>query len=93
MLPLGEKEGNIIAWRPSMCSTASPANWRLSSLRPKRIEWVIVPRGQLLRCIKAVYGVGAETFEDISPTPRRTKTPLDREQSQDITTDDPEPRS
>ena len=31
----------------------------------KKIEWVLVPRTQLLRTIKSVYGVGAETFEEL----------------------------
>ncbi|MEI6351611.1 MAG: type II/IV secretion system protein, partial [Verrucomicrobiota bacterium] len=31
----------------------------------KKIEWVLVPRTQLLRAIKTLYGVGAETFEEL----------------------------
>jgi len=55
----------------------------------RKLEWVIVPRGQLIRAIKAVYGVGAETFEEILQS-TRTYDGEEREQSQDITTDDPE---
>src|SRR5690554_6079877 len=31
----------------------------------RNIEWVLAPRGQLLRTIKKLYGVGAETFEEL----------------------------
>src|SRR3954470_13002104 len=55
----------------------------------RKLEWVIVPRGQLIRAIKTVYGVGAETFEEILQS-TRTYDGEEREQSQDITTDDPE---
>lgn len=56
----------------------------------RKLEWVIVPRGQLLRTIKALYGVGAETFEEILATTRTYEGDMDREQAQDITGDDPE---
>ncbi len=59
-------------------------------LAGKKIEWVIAPRAQLLRAIKAVYGVGAETFEEILLTSRTYDSDSDREQAQDITSDDPE---
>jgi type II secretory ATPase GspE/PulE/Tfp pilus assembly ATPase PilB-like protein len=57
-------------------------------LAGKKIEWVIVPRGQLIRTIKAVYGVGAETFDEILAS---TRTYDDTQSdTQDITGDDPE---
>jgi type II secretory ATPase GspE/PulE/Tfp pilus assembly ATPase PilB-like protein len=55
----------------------------------RRIEWVIVPRGLLLRTIKSVYGVGAETFEEILASTRTYDGEL-RDVAQDITSDDPE---
>ncbi len=36
-----------------------------AQLLKKKIEWVLVPRTQLLRAIKTLYGVGAETFEEL----------------------------
>jgi general secretion pathway protein E/type IV pilus assembly protein PilB len=65
---------------------------RLASqqLPGKKLEWVIVPRGQLLRSIKTLYGVGAETFDEILKTSRTYDGDDDRQQSQDITSDDPE---
>jgi general secretion pathway protein E/type IV pilus assembly protein PilB len=56
----------------------------------RKIEWVIVPRAQLFRAIKTVYGVGAETFEEILASTRTYDGGDEREQAQDITTDDPE---
>jgi general secretion pathway protein E/type IV pilus assembly protein PilB len=58
-------------------------------LSGKKIEWVIVPRGQLIRTIKALYGVGAETFEEILAS-TRTYDGEHVEETQDITSDDPE---
>ena len=59
-------------------------------LAGKNLEWVIVPRGQLLRAIKSLYGVGAETFDEILKTSRTYDGDDDRQQSQDISSDDPE---
>jgi general secretion pathway protein E/type IV pilus assembly protein PilB len=58
-------------------------------LAGKKIEWVLVPRGQLIRTIKALYGVGAETFEEILAS-TRTYDGEHVEETQDITSDDPE---
>jgi hypothetical protein len=41
-----------------------------SQLLKRPTEWVLVPRGQILRAMKTVYGVGAETFEEILKTNR-----------------------
>jgi type II secretory ATPase GspE/PulE/Tfp pilus assembly ATPase PilB-like protein len=56
----------------------------------KKLEWIIVPRGQLLRAIKTLYGVGAETFDEILKTSRTYDGDEDRQQAQDISSDDPE---
>ena len=56
----------------------------------KKLEWVLASRPQLLRAIKTVYGVGAETFEEILQTSRTYDSDLDREQAHDIASDDPE---
>jgi type II secretory ATPase GspE/PulE/Tfp pilus assembly ATPase PilB-like protein len=58
-------------------------------LAGKEIEWVLAPRGPLLRTIKRLYGVGAETFDEILQS-TRTYDSENREVAQDITTDDPE---
>ncbi|MFL6526884.1 MAG: type II/IV secretion system protein, partial [Chthoniobacterales bacterium] len=41
-----------------------------SQLLKKPAEWVLVPRGQILRTMKTLYGVGAETFDEILKTNR-----------------------
>ncbi len=56
----------------------------------RKIEWLVVPRGQLIRTIKTLYGVGAETFEEILASTRTYDGDGEREQAQDITSDDPE---
>src|SRR4030095_12848550 len=90
MLPLGEKDENTIRLATFDVFNSVARKLATQQLTPKRIEWVIVPRGQLLRCIKAVYGVGAETFEEIPANAKTYEDALDREQAQDITSDDPE---
>lgn len=55
----------------------------------KKIEWVLVPRTQLLRAIKTVYGVGAETFEELLQNTRHDAA--DQEgAAMDLNADDPE---
>jgi type II secretory ATPase GspE/PulE/Tfp pilus assembly ATPase PilB-like protein len=90
MLPLGHKDENTIRLATFDVFNSVARKLATQQLAPKRIEWVIVPRGQLLRCIKAVYGVGAETFEEILANAKTYEDALDREQAQDITSDDPE---
>ena len=41
-----------------------------SQLLDKPAEWVLVPRAQILRAMKTLYGVGAETFDEILKTNR-----------------------
>lgn len=57
-------------------------------LAGKKVEWVLVPRGQLLRTIKSLYGVGAETFDEILASTRTYDE--NRDETTDITSDDPE---
>jgi type II secretory ATPase GspE/PulE/Tfp pilus assembly ATPase PilB-like protein len=53
-------------------------------------EWVLVPRAQLLRAMKALYGVGAETFDEILKTNRTFEFSQEGETVTDINADDPE---
>jgi type II secretory ATPase GspE/PulE/Tfp pilus assembly ATPase PilB-like protein len=55
----------------------------------RSVEWVLAPRGPLLRTIKSLYGVGAETFEELLQT-TRTYDGDARDTAQDLTSDDPE---
>lgn len=56
----------------------------------KKLDWVLVPRTQLLRALKTVYGVGAETFDEILKSSRNLDAIDDRTQSMDLNADDPE---
>jgi len=89
MLPLAQKD-DVIRLATYDVFNVIARKMALQALPGKKIAWVVVPRGQLLRCIKAVYGVGAETFEEILANAKTYSDALDREQAQDITSDDPE---
>ncbi len=68
----------------------STARRLASQLVTKKIEWVLAPRAQLLRVIKEVYGVGAETFDEILKTNRTFDAFDERSQATDLNADDPE---
>ena len=70
----------------------NPVSRRLAQqqLSTKKLEWTIVPRGQLVRTIKALYGVGAETFEEILQSTRTYDNQNEDDIATDITSDDPE---
>jgi general secretion pathway protein E len=59
-------------------------------LLKKPAEWVLVPRAQILRAMKTLYGVGAETFDEILKTNRAFEVLQDTETSTDLNADDPE---
>ena len=62
----------------------------VQQLSGRAIEWVITPRGTLLRAIKTLYGVGAETFDELLKNTRSYDESIEREQAHDIAGDDPE---
>ena len=61
-----------------------------SQLLKRPTEWVLVPRAQILRAMKNVYGVGAETFDEILKTNRSFENIQDIESATDLNADDPE---
>ena len=61
-----------------------------SQLLDKPAEWVLAPRAQILRAMKTLYGVGAETFDEILKTNRSFEALQDIETSTDLDADDPE---
>jgi general secretion pathway protein E len=61
-----------------------------SQLLKRPVEWVLVPRAQILRAMKSVYGVGAETFDEILKTNRSFENSQDIESATDLNADDPE---
>ncbi|MGZ4965557.1 MAG: GspE/PulE family protein [Chthoniobacterales bacterium] len=61
-----------------------------SQLLKRPVEWVLVPRVQILRAMKTLYGVGAETFDEILKTRGSFDSLQDTEGSTDLNADDPE---
>jgi general secretion pathway protein E/type IV pilus assembly protein PilB len=61
-----------------------------SQLLKRPTEWVLVPRAQILRAMKTVYGVGAETFDEILKTNRSFEGVQDIETATDLDANDPE---
>jgi general secretion pathway protein E/type IV pilus assembly protein PilB len=90
ILPLGHGDKSA---RLATYDVFNNAARRLAAqlLPGKRIEWVLVPRTQLLRSIKTLYGVGAETFEEIlQTTGRNLEAGDERFEAMDLDADDPE---
>jgi len=88
MLPIETKEKSVVV------ATYDPFNQigrqLAAQLLKKPPEWVLVPRAQILRAMKALYGVGAETFDEILKTNRAFEVLQDGETATDINADDPE---
>src|SRR5438477_1009228 len=61
-----------------------------TQLLKQPVEWVLVPRAQLLRAMKTLYGVGAETFDEILKTNRSFEALQDTETAIELNADDPE---
>jgi len=90
ILPIGHGEKGL---RLATYDVFNSVARRLAAqlLPGKKIQWVLVPRTQLLRSIKALYGVGAETFEEIlQTTGRNLEAGDERFESMDLDADDPE---
>src|SRR5207237_2932397 len=68
ILPVQEKENSVMLATYDLFN--SVGRQLVAQLLKKPAEWVLVPRAQLLRAMKAVYGVGAETFDEILKTNR-----------------------
>ncbi len=61
-----------------------------TQLLNRPVEWVLVPRTPLLRTIKSVYGVGAETFDEILKSSRALDEVDEESVSMDISADEAE---
>ena len=88
ILPIELKENAIVLATYDLFN--SVARQLASQLLKKQVEWVLVPRGQILRAMKTLYGVGAETFDEILKTNRAFEADQDIESSTDLNADDPE---
>src|SRR5690349_22759680 len=88
ILPIEEKEKSVVLATYDLFN--STGRQLASQLLKKPAEWVLVPRAQLLRAMKTVYGVGAETFDEILKTNRGFEALQDSETAIELNDDDPE---
>jgi general secretion pathway protein E len=88
ILPIEVKENSVVLATYDLFN--SIGRQLASQLLKKPAEWVLVPRAQVLRAMKTLYGVGAETFDEILKTNRAFEVLQDGETSTDLTADDPE---
>jgi general secretion pathway protein E len=88
ILPIEVKENSVVVATYDVFNTVG--RQLVSQLLKKPAEWVLVPRAQLLRAIKTLYGVGAETFDEILKTNRAFEVLQDGETATDLSADDPE---
>src|SRR5262245_9153488 len=63
ILPIESKENSVVLATYDLFN--SIGRQLAGQLLKKPAEWVLVPRAQLLRAMKTLYGVGAETFDEI----------------------------
>jgi len=66
ILPIEGKENSVVLATYDLFN--SIGRQLATQLLKKPAEWVLVPRAQLLRAMKTLYGVGAETFDEILKT-------------------------
>src|SRR5690348_17133667 len=88
ILPLEVKETSVVLATYDLFN--SLGRQLAGQLLKKPVEWVLVPRAQLLRAMKALYGVGAETFDEILKSKRDFEILQEGETATDISSDDPE---
>ena len=88
ILPIEIKENAVILATYDLFN--STGRQLAAQLLTKPAEWVLAPRGQILRAMKTIYGVGAETFDEILKTNRAFEGLQDVETSTDLDADDPE---
>ena len=88
ILPIEIKENAVVLATYDLFN--SVGRQLASQLLDKSAEWVLVPRAQILRAMKTLYGVGAETFDEILKTNRSFEALQDIEASTDLNADDPE---
>jgi len=88
ILPIEEKENSVVLATYDLFNSAG--RQLVTQILKKPAEWVLVPRTQLLRAMKTLYGVGAETFDEILKANRGFEVLQEGETATDISADDPE---
>src|SRR6187200_3063077 len=88
ILPIEVKENSVVLATYDLFN--SIGRQLASQLLKKPVEWVLVPRAQVLRAMKTLYGVGAETFDEILKTNRSFEVLQDTDAAIELNDDDPE---
>src|SRR5215468_1954408 len=88
ILPIEVKENSVVLGTYDLFN--SLGRQLTGQLLKKPVEWVLVPRAQLLRAMKTLYGVGAETFDEILKTRGSMDVLEDTETAIELNADDPE---
>src|SRR5438046_4984973 len=88
ILPIEVKENSVVLATYDLFN--SIGRQLAAQLLKKPAEWVLVPRAQVLRAMKTLYGVGAETFDEILKTRGSLGVLDDGEAAIQINADDPE---
>jgi hypothetical protein len=87
ILPIEVKENSVVLATYDLFN--SVGRQLAGQLLKKPAEWVLVPRAQILRAMKTLYGVGAETFDEILKTNRAFEFLQEGDTATDINADDP----
>ena len=88
ILPIEAKENSVVLATYDLFN--SVGRQLAGQLLKKPAEWVLVPRAQLLRAMKTLYGVGAETFDEILKTRGSMDALEDVDTAIELNADDPE---
>src|SRR6187200_3454380 len=88
ILPIDVKENSVVLATYDLFN--SIGRQLAAQLLKKPAEWVLVPRAQVLRAMKTLYGVGAETFDEILKTNRSFEVLQDTDTAIELNDDDPE---
>src|SRR3954454_21726046 len=88
ILPIEAKENSVVLATYDLFN--SIGRQLAGQLLKKPAEWVLVPRAQLLRAMKTLYGVGAETFDEILKSRGSMDVLEDTETAIELNADDPE---
>src|SRR6058998_1926224 len=88
ILPIETKENSVVLATYDLFNSI----WRqlAGQLLKKPAEWVLVPRAQLLRAMKTLYGVGAETFDEILKSRGSMDALENADAAIELNADDPE---
>src|SRR6266850_332961 len=88
ILPIEVKEKSVVLATYDLFN--SVGRQLAGQLLTKQPEWVLVPRAQVLRAMKTLYGVGAETFDEILKTNRSFEVLHDADTAIELNDEDPE---